>query len=452
MAAKSASPAAFQILEELGVADLPKDWNIVRVESLLCDDCGIAVGVMYPGDHDTAGIPLIRAGDLSGSRINQKPEFRITTDKHLEYRRTELAGGELLISLVGDVGRCALVPPQMAGWNVARAIAVLRFNSPPDAAFVRACLMSSPLQHLMQAWSTTTVQATLNLKEIRQIPLPWPPKKQRDAIAHILGTLDDKIELNRRMNETLEAMTRALFKSWFVDFDPVRAKAEGRDPGLPKPLADLFADSFKDSELGEIPMGWEVGTLGDIADHPRRGVQANEMEPTTPYIALEHMPRRCIALSEWGAADGLESNKFKFKKGEILFGKLRPYFHKVGVAPVDGVCSTDIVVVTPRAAEWFGFVLGHISSDTFVENTNAGSTGTKMPRTSWSEMARYRVVVPPESVTKAFTFQTRHAVDHIIASIHESRTLAALRDTLLPKLISGELQVPEGTFKLGRRA
>ena len=222
---------------------------------------------------------------------------------------------------------------------------------------------------------------------------------------------------------------------------PVRAKAEGRDPGLPKSLADLFPDSFEDSELGEIPKGWEIGTLGDIADHSRRGVRPNDMEPAIPYIALEHMPRRCIALSDWGAADGLESNKFKFKKGEILFGKLRPYFHKVGIAPVDGVCSTDIVVVTPRTEEWFGFVLGHISSDTFVEYTNAGSTGTRMPRTSWSEMARYRVVVPPESVTKAFTLQTRPAADHIIASIHESRTLAALRDTLLPKLISGELRI-----------
>ena len=93
-----------------------------------------------------------------------------------------------------------------------------------------------------------------------------PPLAEQRAIAHILGTLDDKIELNRRMNETLEAMARALFKSWFVDFDPVRAKAEGRDPGLPKPLADLFPDSFEDSELGEIPKGWEIKSIGDLAD------------------------------------------------------------------------------------------------------------------------------------------------------------------------------------------
>ena len=148
-----------------------------------------------------------------------------------------------------------------------------------------------------------------------------------------------------------------------MDFEPVRAKMEGRWrrgeslPGLPTHLYDLFPNRLVDSELGEIPEGWGVGTLGDVADHIRRNVQPGQIEPQTPYIALEHMPRRCIALSDWGAAEGIESNKFEFRKGEILFGKLRPYFLKVGVAPVDGVCSTDIVVVAPKTPHWFAFVL-----------------------------------------------------------------------------------------------
>jgi type I restriction enzyme S subunit len=284
---------------------------------------------------------------------------------------------------------------------------------------------------------------------IEAVRVRLPSLIEQRAIAHILGTLDDKIELNRRMNETLEAMSRALFKSWFVDFDPARAKAEGRDPGLAQPLADLFPDSFEDSELGEIPKGWKVGTIGDVAEHPRRGVHPDAIDDSTPYIALEHMPARCIALSEWGTADGLESNKFEFKRGEILFGKLRPYFHKVGVAPVDGVCSTDIVVVKPRAEHWFGFVLGHVSSEAFVEYTNAGSTGTKMPRTSWGEMARYPGVLPPDPIAQAFTAQIRPSVVRILTAIHESRALAALRDTLLAKLISGELLVPDFAYISG---
>ena len=190
--------------------------------------------------------------------------------------------------------------------------------------------------------------------------------------------------------------------------------------------------------------------IGDVAEHPRRSIRPESMETNAPYIALEHMPKRHIALPDWGTTKGLQSNKFEFRKGEILFGKLRPYFHKVGVAPLNGVCSTDIVVVTPRSEHWFGFVLGHLSSSEFVEYTNAGSTGTKMPRTSWREMARYEVVVPQEDVARAFNEQIQLSVGRIIKSIHESCALAALRDTLLPKLISGELCVKDAEKFIGR--
>ncbi len=304
----------------------------------------------------------------------------------------------------------------------------------------------------------TTGLGHVTKRDLENIEAAYPELREQRAIAHILGTLDDKIELNRRMSETLEAMARALFKSWFVDFDPVRAKMEGRWrrgeslPGLPAHLYDLFPDRLVGSDLGDIPEGWGVGPLENVAEHPRRSVQPGQVAPDTPYIALEHMPRRCIALSEWGTADGLESNKFRFRRGEILFGKLRPYFHKVGVAPVDGVCSTDIVVVSPRSREWFGFALGHVSSVAFVEYTNAGSTGTKMPRTSWWDMARYEVVLPPEPVATAFTGLVQPLIERIIAGTHESRTLAALRDTLLSKLISGELRVKDAGKFIGRVA
>jgi type I restriction enzyme S subunit len=399
-------------------------------------------------DHRTppasdAGYPYVAIPQLRNGRIDLSEARRISREHFVDWTRKAMpAANDVVLSRRCNPGETAFVPPELE-FALGQNLVLLRADGvkvyPP---FLR-WLVQGPewWKQIGKFLNVGAVFDSLRCADVPNFELRIPPMPEQRAIAHILGTLDDKIELNRRMNETLEAMAWAFFKSWFVDFDPVRAKAEGRDPGLPKPLADFFPDSFEDSELGEIPKGWEIGTLGDIADHPRRGVRPNDIEPTIPYIALEHMPRRCIALSDWGAADGLESNKFKFKKGEILFGKLRPYFHKVGVAPVDGVCSTDIVVVTPRKEEWFGFVLGHISSDTFVEYTNAGSSGTRMPRTSWSEMARYRVVVPPESVNKALTLQIRPVVDHIIASIHESRTLAALRDALLPKLISGELRL-----------
>jgi len=336
------------------------------------------------------------------------------------------------VGYVAVMGRPMATSQDFVNWVCSEAL---------DHRFLKYVLLAERSAFLRFASGTT--HQTIYFPEVKAFHVCLPPLGEQRAIAHILGALDDKIELNRRMNETLEAMARALFKSWFVDFDPVRAKAQGRDPGLPKPIADLFPARLVDSELGEIPEGWEVGTLGDVAKHPRSSVQPDNIEPDVPYIALEHMPKRCIALSDWGVAEGLESNKFEFKKGDILFGKLRPYFHKVGVAPVDGICSTDIVVVAPKEPHWFAFVLGLVSSDEFVEYTNAGSTGTKMPRTSWTDMARYELVRPPKPIAASFTKMMRPSVERIVAGIHESRTLAALRDSLLPKLISGALRVED---------
>ncbi len=395
------------------------------------------------------GVKMVNMGELFAfPRLQNIPMDRVPLSDS-EAERFLLKDGDLLFArqslVLEGAGKCSIFLGDVEPVTFESHVTRVRLNpAKADTRFYYYYLQSHHGRAVIRSIVEQGAGASgIRGSDLARLDVQWRPVEEQRAIAHILSTLDDKIELNRRMNETLEAMAGALFKSWFVDFDPVRAKAEGKDPSLPQPLADLFPDSFEDSELGEIPKGWRVGSLGDVAEHPRRSIQPSGIKPTTPYIALEHMPKRCIALAEWDAADGLESNKFEFKTGEILFGKLRPYFHKVGVAPLDGVCSTDIVVLTPRTQEWFGFVLGHVSSDAFVEHTNAGSTGTKMPRTSWGDMARYAVVIPPENVAKAFTSQIRDSVNHIIASIHASRTLAALRDTLLPKLVSGELRMKD---------
>ena len=310
-----------------------------------------------------------------------------------------------------------------------------------DAGYIYYVMCNTEYRDEVLASATGTTVKHTSPDRIKRFRFSLPPLPEQRAIAHILATLDDKIELNRRMNETLEAMARALFKSWFVDFDPVRAKMEGRDPNLSQHLADLFPDRLVDSELGEIPEGWTVRRLGEVAVQRRSGAKPGEIDPDTPYIALEHMPKRCIALSEWDTADGLASSKFRFEQGDILFGKLRPYFHKVGVAALDGVCSTDIVVVSPASPDWFGFVLFHTSSPEFVDYTDAVSTGTRMPRTKWTDMARFKIAMPNRELNKTFTGLVQPWVNRIASAIHESRTLAAQRDALLPKLISGEIRI-----------
>lgn len=291
-------------------------------------------------------------------------------------------------------------------------------------------------------YNVGSAQPSLNRNHIHPIRIEVPPLEEQKAIARVLGVLDDKIELNRRMNQTLEALARALFKSWFVDFDPVVAKAAGKKPvGMSAPTAALFPDRFQDSTLGPIPKGWRVGTFGDVARSVRCGATPADVSPGTVYIALEHMPRRCIALSEWEASDGIMSQKSRFERGDVLFGKLRPYFHKVGIAPANGVCSTDILVIRPAQACWSGLTLMCASSDEMVQHADNTSGGTKMPRTSWDDLARFQTVVPPESIGASFSTQVGRISAKIIGSIYESKSLAALRDALLPQLMSGELRV-----------
>ncbi|MHB1701185.1 MAG: restriction endonuclease subunit S [Acidobacteriaceae bacterium] len=366
-----------------------------------------------------------------------------------EEERYGIQDGDLVVCEGGEPGRCAIWRGEVLAMKIQKALHRLRVKDGLDNYFLYYWFLHAGKTGALEPFFTGTTIKHLTGRALAELRVPLLPIGAQRRLVRILKSLDDKIELNRHMSATLEAMARALFKDWFVDFGPVRAKMEGRWrrgeslPGLPAHLYDLFPDRLVESDLGEIPEGWGVGRLGDIADHPRRGIQPNSIEPDTPYIALEHMPKRCIALSEWSVADGIESNKFEFRKGDILFGKLRPYFHKVGVAPADGVCSTDIVVVVPKNAIWFGFVLGHVSSAEFVEYTNAGSTGTKMPRTRWTDMAHYKIALPPQTIAQAFTQRLRPSVGRIIAGIHESRSLAQLRDTLLPRLISGELRLPE---------
>ena len=155
------------------------------------------------------------------------------------------------------------------------------------------------------------------------------------------------------------------------------------------------------------------------------------------------MPRRCIALDTWGRTDEVGSQKSRFKEGEILFGKLRPYFHKVGIAPVDGVCSTDILVVIPKTEYWHSYVLSLVSSKAFVDYTDSHSAGTKMPRTNWKDMSQYPLALPPVELASAFQNHVAALHQRIAVSVRQNRRLARLRDTLLPKLLSGELEVPD---------
>ncbi len=356
----------------------------------------------------------------------------------------EVAEGDVLLNITGDsVARVCQVRPDVLPARVNQHVAIIRPDPAKlDPRFLRYALVAPDMQERLLTWAASGATRNALTKGMLESLSVVAPRKVADqrAIAGILGALDDKIELSRRMQETVEAVARSIHKDWFVDFGPTRTKACRGQPYLPAGLWGMFPSDF--SEVG-TPAGWKMGTVADVASAPRRGASPADVPADTPYIGLEHMPRRSIALTERSRAGAVTSGKSAFTKGEILFGKLRPYFHKVGLAPLDGICSTDIVVVAPRGPEWRAFALLCLSSDEFVSYTDRTSTGTKMPRTSWKTMARYQVCLPPNHVARAFQALVQPLIDKVEAAIHQSHTLARIRDLLLPKLISGEIRVAE---------
>lgn len=396
-----------------------------------------------PGEHP---VLLCNYTDVyNHDFIRAEMDFMSATATDREIGRCSLVEGDVIITkdseAYDDIGVPALVREHIPNLLCGYHLAILRAKPEIDSTYLFYALKTREVQQQFHAYANGVTRYGLRKADIGLVELPLPPLEEQRAIAHVLSTLDDKIELNRRMNETLEEMARALFKSWFMDFDPVYSKAECRHSGLPPDLDALFPVSFKVSELGEIPDGWIVGSLGDIAVSQRRGVDPATVVSDMPYIGLKHMPRHSIALMDWDEAESVSSTKSAFEVGDILFGKLRPYFHKVGVAPVDGLCSTDIVVLKARVPRWSAFVLACVSSPEFIAHTSQTSTGTKMPRTSWEAMSTYELCRPTDVVAIAFQDVVSPMLRRIIENIHESRTLAALRDALLPQLISGAIRI-----------
>ncbi|HWV56932.1 MAG TPA: restriction endonuclease subunit S [Longimicrobiales bacterium] len=280
------------------------------------------------------------------------------------------------------------------------------------------------------------------------LPVRVPPLNEQRAIADILGTLDDKIEVNRRMSETLEEMARALFESWFVRFDPVRAKMEGRDPGLPSDLADLFPDRLVESELGEIPEGWAVASLGDVADQIRENVTpAENPDAWFEHYSIPAFDAAQVPVSEPGRE--IKSQKSRVIPGSVLLSKLNPEIPRVWLVDVQredrAICSKEFLVYRAREPHGRAWLYCLLRSSRVRDELQGMVTGTSKSHQRVPPQAILRIEVPkaPDAIAQTFERVVEPLLKRVLMCRHESRTLAALRDTLLPKLISGELRVKD---------
>ena len=274
-----------------------------------------------------------------------------------------------------------------------------------------------------------------------------PPLSEQYAIAHILGTLDDKIELNRRMNDTLEEMARALFKSWFVDFNPVRAKMKGRDTGLPQDIADLFPDRMVDSEIGKIPEGWKAAPLDGIA-HFQNGLALQKFRPAQnearlPVVKIAQLRAGEANSGEWASAT--IRPECIIEDGDVLFSWSGSLLVKTWCGGRAALNQHLFKVTSARYPKWFYLhsLLSHLRAFLRIAQDKA----TTMGHIRRHHLTEALCVAPPNDVITRFSETFSCLLEQRVANELSSRTLAALRDTLLPKLISGELRVKQQETK-----
>ena len=381
------------------------EWKECKLEDIISSNQS-SITSKYPYKE----IAYLDTGSITCGRIDSLQEIPLKDAPSRAKRLVE--DGDVVYSTVRPIQRHYGIirnPPNnlvvSTGFSVIHTKVDLA-----DSLFIYYFLTSNDIIEYLDtiAEGSTSAYPSLKPSDIESLDILLPPLPEQKAIASVLSSLDDKIDLLHRQNKTLEAMAETLFRQWFVE---------------------------------EADEGWEEVPLSTFADNIRENVNVEGLSGYDNYVGLEHIPRKRVILDSWGCTESLESNKSIFKKNDILFGKLRSYFHKVVCSPISGVCSTDILVIRPKKECWLPFCLFWFFSEEVVEHSDLGSGGTRMPRTNWDIVGNYKVPQPDEKRIIEFDKLTRPSLQKMFNNIDQIRTLEKLRDTLLPKLMSGEVRV-----------
>lgn len=433
---------------------MASEWEALRL-----GDAGVK---LIDCDHRTpdatvSGYPYVTIPQMHNGHINISDARRISAADFAEWtRKAKPIANDVVLSRRCNPGETAYVPHGL-DFALGQNLVLLRADGsrifPP---FLR-WLVRGPewWEQIGMYLNVGAVFNSLKCADVPKFTLKIPPLAEQRAIAYILGTLDGKIELNRRMNETLEAMARALFKAWFVDFEPVRAKLEGRWrrgqslPGLPAHLYDLFPDRLVDSELGEIPEGWEVTTLRDVCSYINRGVTPKYVERGGVLVLNQKCIRDFTIDYSKGRLHNVAQKKINGRElevGDILvnstgvgtLGRIAQVLRLPETTIVDS--HVTVVRAGPRINAMYlgGFMA---MKQPVIETMGEGSTG--QTELSGKKLGMLNILLPKSGVLSDFAKQTEAIFGKIAESQKDSETLTHFRDTLLPKLISGELRVPD---------
>jgi type I restriction enzyme, S subunit len=438
---------------ESPLGEVPHEWRFDYLRNLVFK---IGSGATPRGGDSTylarrENFALVRSQNVFDRHFDDIGLAYISDEQARQLRGVQLSPNDVLLNITGDgitFARACIVPEHVLPACVNQHVSIIRTD--PDVCspgYLLAYLTHPAIKSYIESFNAGGSRRAITKGHIESLVVPLPPLHVQRAIAAILSGFDDKIDLNRRMNATLEATARALFQSWFVDFDPVRAKAEGRQPeGMDAETAALFPDSFVDSALEEIPRGWRVGLIGDIASifgspvNPLKSPNELFWHYSLPAFDEGHMPKL-----EFGAA--IKSNKNLVHEDAVLLSKLNPQHLKVWV-PMPyhdhrSLASTEFLPVIGRDGISREYLYGLFNSENFVRVFANLVTGTSSShqRVKPEYFLGMDTVIPSLSVIKRFTDLAESFHLQVITQQEESRTLAETRDALLPRLISGEVRV-----------
>lgn len=407
-------------------------WPRVTVGSIKAEARYSLVGGPFGSELTTRdyvedGIPVIRGSNLPDDRCFDDSEFVFVREEKADQLFANNAHpGDVVFTQRGTLGQVGLIPAgsRFSRYLISQSQMKLSVNpAKADAKFVYYYFRHPDTVQNIKNHAVTSGVPHINLGLLREFEMPLPPVDAQREIVSTLSAYDDLIENNRRRMALLEESARLLYEEWFV-----RLRFPGHEH------TRFVANG--------MPKGWEPTILGEICAEIRDAVSPSELEPDTPYIGLEHIPRRSISLTEWSTAEAVTSTKHRYLAGDILFGKIRPYFHKVGVAFTDGVASSDAIVIRPNAPDLHSFVLLTVSSDRFVaEASQTMREGSKMPRADWKLMTRHPIALPARAQMEMFTAAVTPIIGQLRTLCLQNRHLKAARDLLLPRLMSGEIAV-----------
>lgn len=430
------------------------EWRISELKDV-CER--VSVGYVGPTSEyfcdSSVGVRLLRSQNVRPGRLSLDDVKYVEREFHVRNKKSQLRAGDILFVRVGqNRGDCCVVPDVVGELNCANIVFARPIKS--LGAFLGFYFRSLAGQQELSAISTGSAQGVLNTRAIASLKVPVPPYDQAKAIATVLGALDDKIELNLRMNATLEATARALFQSWFVDFDPVRAKLARLPPALHPARATLFSSAFQDSALGRIPKGWTATCIGDTCQAIFSGgtpstQAANYWGGDIPWLSSGETRNTFIVETEKTITpDGVKNSSTRVARAGCTVIAGAGQGHTRGQASFltfDSYINQSVVALAANpklSSDLFLFFDLERRYDEFRQlsdsHSSRGSLTTRL-------LAGVRCILPPHELVVAFDEVVQPLVAQITANLRQSRTLASLRDTLLPRLLTGELIVTESS-------